>query len=473
MSVVTTAGPAATWRRRACLLGLALLALVVLVIALTLFQRWKERRDWREACAEADRLDPGWRWEDLEAKSVVLEEENSTVHVLAAAKLLPQGTRDHLKRVERAIQGKSPQNRLSPQVLTSLREALAASGPALAEARRLADCPSGRVPPHTSPLILNAGLDLRPFFDVSKNLLNPQLILQADSGNSAAALVAVRAMIYTSRPPANSNVFFGALIAGAAREYAVRGVEHVLAQGEPAPAALEATAQLLEEELNRPLLLAAFRGSRAEIEDDIRAMDEGLVSRAKLAESARFSNRRVWVSWAPVDRALNYLTGADFRLSNAAAELRYLTWVIERLKESPDGLRTRAAEWAAMRERLPGQTATVDAYARCVSDLSIMEARLRCAAAAIAAERFRRANGRWPTTLDELVPRYLSAVPHDPFDIKPLKLARRPDGIVIYSVGPDGKDDGGNLGGGQDRDLGLRLWDVKHRRQPPRARILY
>jgi hypothetical protein len=63
-------------------------------------------------------------------------------------------------------------------------------------------------------------------------------------------------------------------------------------------------------------------------------------------------------------------------------------------------------------------------------------------------------------------------VPRDPFDLGPLKLAGRPDGVVIYSVGPDGKDDGGAVwqaGNRTGSDLGVRLWDVDRRRQSPPA----
>jgi hypothetical protein len=102
-----------------------------------------------------------------------------------------------------------------------------------------------------------------------------------------------------------------------------------------------------------------------------------------------------------------------------------------------------------------------------------VEALFRAATAALAAEQYRRANSRWPGTLDELVPQFLTAVPRDPFDGRPLNLARRPDGLAIYAVGPDGTDDGGDVPGGyrQGRDDGVRLWDVGFRRQPPKVPI--
>src|SRR5205085_10642424 len=113
----------------------------------------------------------------------------------------------------------------------------------------------------------------------------------------------------------------------------------------------------------------------------------------------------------------------------------------------------------------------MDMFVKYLDNVAEDEGYFRSAAAALAAEQFRQARGRWPTTLDELVPEYLAAVPRDPCDLRPLRLARRPDGIVIYGVGRNGTDDGGDVGGGPSkaRDVGLRLWDVAQRRQPPLA----
>ena len=74
-------------------------------------------------------------------------------------------------------------------------------------------------------------------------------------------------------------------------------------------------------------------------------------------------------------------------------------------------------------------------------------ARVRTTQTAIAIERFRRAhNGDLPADLDQLVPTYLSSVPTDPFDGKPLRFKRLTIGYVIYSIGSDLRDDGGNEG---------------------------
>lgn len=51
-------------------------------------------------------------------------------------------------------------------------------------------------------------------------------------------------------------------------------------------------------------------------------------------------------------------------------------------------------------------------------------------------------HGRAPDTLAELVPRYLPAIPIDPYSGQPLVYRQRGDGYVLYSVGANGIDDG-------------------------------
>jgi hypothetical protein len=64
---------------------------------------------------------------------------------------------------------------------------------------------------------------------------------------------------------------------------------------------------------------------------------------------------------------------------------------------------------------------------------------------AMAVERFRRDRGNVPTALSDLVPQYLNDVPVDPFSGRPLLFRPSADAYTIYSVGPNQKDDGGDL----------------------------
>ena len=63
--------------------------------------------------------------------------------------------------------------------------------------------------------------------------------------------------------------------------------------------------------------------------------------------------------------------------------------------------------------------------------------------AALAVIRYQREHGRLPETLDDLVGEFLEHVPQDPFDNHPLRYVPKGDKFVIYSVGVNGVDDGG------------------------------
>ena len=90
-------------------------------------------------------------------------------------------------------------------------------------------------------------------------------------------------------------------------------------------------------------------------------------------------------------------------------------------------------------------------------------ARHRAAEVLLAATRERLASGTLPASIDALVPARLPSVPRDPFTTDaPLRLKATPEELLIWSVGPDGEDDGGpqkddeECDTGND-DIGLRM----------------
>lgn len=62
---------------------------------------------------------------------------------------------------------------------------------------------------------------------------------------------------------------------------------------------------------------------------------------------------------------------------------------------------------------------------------------------AFALAAYRADEGGYPAKLDELVPKYLPALPNDLFAGKPLAYKQEGKGYLFYSVGQNGKDDGG------------------------------
>ena len=102
----------------------------------------------------------------------------------------------------------------------------------------------------------------------------------------------------------------------------------------------------------------------------------------------------------------------------------------------------------------------------------------RMAATALAIRLYELDHGRRPGTLDELVPEYLTDVPRDPFDGGDGPLRYAPDAAParLYSIGPDGVDDGGAFvlksDGGVDegiRDQVFFLEGERPRRAPQAA----
>jgi hypothetical protein len=68
------------------------------------------------------------------------------------------------------------------------------------------------------------------------------------------------------------------------------------------------------------------------------------------------------------------------------------------------------------------------------------------AALACALERCRMAQGKYPSTLDPLVPQFMRKLPHDVINGAPLHYRLTNDGqFVLYSVGWNEKDDGGTI----------------------------
>jgi uncharacterized iron-regulated membrane protein len=71
------------------------------------------------------------------------------------------------------------------------------------------------------------------------------------------------------------------------------------------------------------------------------------------------------------------------------------------------------------------------------------EARSRLADLAVAVARHRLKHGGYPAKLDDLGPESAPLLVVDPFDGQPLRMIQADGGLVLYSVGPDGQDDGG------------------------------
>jgi len=71
------------------------------------------------------------------------------------------------------------------------------------------------------------------------------------------------------------------------------------------------------------------------------------------------------------------------------------------------------------------------------------DAQFHLAIASLALAAYRADHGSFPETLAELCPKYLAGLPRDIYGDGPFQYRRSADGFLLYSVGSNGRDDGG------------------------------
>jgi hypothetical protein len=95
--------------------------------------------------------------------------------------------------------------------------------------------------------------------------------------------------------------------------------------------------------------------------------------------------------------------------------------------------------------RHPISSMLIPNYAKALQTTVRNETQRRLTVVAIALQRYELRHYRPPSSLQELVPEFFSAVPIDPMSGEPLRYRLNPDGsFLLYSVGEDGKDDSGD-----------------------------
>jgi hypothetical protein len=434
----------------------------------------------KKVVGEIEAKEGKWRLEDLDAdRPVIPEGRNAATRVLAATPLLPADwPNERAASARTSARGKPPEKhyledwvaKLPPEVMlddrqdAELRAALDRAAAALAEARKLADLPEGRFVISYGPDPIATEL---PTQDIRRvvNLLRLGAILLAQANKADDALASCRAALNAGRSFDPPHSLVVQLVRIACTASALRTLERALAQGQPSAESLKAVQQLLEMEVAVPSLAIAVRGERGFVNRVMESLERGEVKSGQVLGSSG----RTGSSFE--DMTFYSLGGISMKRSHAWL-LRWLTQVMEAAQLPFEEQDRRLKELEAAGRTAPFLARLlVPAVFKVAEACQRTQAALRCAVGALAAERFRKAHGRWPDSLAQLTPEFLQKPLLDPYDGKPLRYRRVGDGVVIYSVGPDGRDDGGKL----DRnnpvtpgtDIGFRLWDVNKRRQAP------
>ncbi|MBL8794521.1 MAG: hypothetical protein JNM56_11495 [Planctomycetia bacterium] len=417
--------------------------------------------------AEADAADPGWPLEDWRWGRLPNHEGDPGLQALrAAATRLPEGWPE--PDLINDLRSVSRDARLPAATRARLHAALAEAESALAEARQLAaNAPAPARVSWQAPWSIDLG-QIQTFRPVNY-LLYYDALDRADQGDVDGALRASRAMLHGCRAIDGTALGIGFLVRLVNCEMALSAIEATLAWTQPADAALVDLQSLVAAEQRAPLLTEALRHERASLHWGFVALESGETPMSSVNYVAHGTNA---VRLPAVASAYDRLGTPMLRYVHAWL-LRYCgeMYAASRLPctEQPAALMQlrlmRTPRWWTV-----PPAANVLAFGPELFDHSLwMQARMRCILVALAVERHRLRTGAWPQSLDEVAPQPQPEAGTDPFDGEPLRYRRLPDGVAIYSVGPDLKDAQGHFD--QNRrlpgtDVGVRLWDAERRARP-------
>ncbi len=461
------AKPYRRWMKRVgcVLLVLLILAITLLILAACFLvpRHYLVKQRLEEAITELDSSDPGWRLADIEAaREQIPEEENSARVVVTAAKLLPRNW--PTPEFHEQFNHLSPEEQLAPDELARLTQELERVGPALNEARKLVNMPRGRHRITYKRNVLNTLLeDQQRSRNVVQLLLHDAL--QCDQRQDMkGALTSCQAALNAARSLGDEPLAISQLVRTAGVFLACQGVERALAQGELRAEDLTGMQNLLADEETFPELSIVARGERALWHEMFDAMESGDVSISEMADGRSDGNERLFGFVYRDNIRAQHPT--MLALMNRWIAIVQLPMSGQSEAEQQLNQEVRVLRGSAMLAALPlgGMPKLGDASRR-------KHALIRCTITALAAERYRLTHNKWPVSLDKLCPQFLNGVPSDPFDGEPLRYRRVEDGVIIYSISSDETDNDGNLDREHSNqpgvDIGIRLWDVAKRRQPP------
>jgi hypothetical protein len=489
------------WRLRRILVGLTIGGFITIAALCGgyAYLHFASNRDLIAALAETDQLDPYWRLEDLEAqrRPTPPANENGYEQLLAAvraapAKPWPQPSFPKFERDPEyqrfLINGMEKSlrtfDRLSPVLLNDeqarvLRAELERAKDAIGLLRKMVDFPSGRGPSlaKIEELASRAPVNYLLMLDAGKMLL-PDARVRIFDGDIAGALQDVIAVLHMSRTLEDRPTLMAQLVLRALQDVALDILELTLAGGSASEEELAVTQRELERAASTPGIVVGLRGERASINHFLEAAQTGEISKEDLR--SRISTVSTAGPGKGPDRLVESIRFALFYGNLPSERARALRGLNELIKIGQLPPRERLLALIDHKEQAPKRSKSYSAWTNTylgiqffnayLEDELSMEVALSCTIAAVAAERFRLANQRWPQSADELTPRYLKSAPIDLYSGQPLQFVRKGSELIIYSIGADQKDDGGTVSrtgiNARGKDIGFVLQEPAQRRRP-------
>jgi hypothetical protein len=313
--------------------------------------------------------------------------------------------------------------------------------------------------------------DWLPRYALLKSLVFPfraSACAELEAGHPDAALADVFTLFALGDTASSEPLLIGGLVRIAIGELGIQPVWYGLARHRWQDAQL---AQL-EARLAKLNIVAdlqrCWRGERAFA---LAALGEGgQPSESDQAVKAAGTNGTA--ASAP-DRTMRSLPGA-FRYQNLASLARTAQVLIDKFNPAGPSVRLSTNLEQEVRASLGKRTLynslarmLLPALSKSLEKTAYEQATVSLARVACALERHRLATGNYPEKLDALTPRFIDRLPPDPVNGEPLKYRRdAPDRFVLYSIGSNLKDDGGEVYRTEKRGLDWRQGDWVWRSEP-------
>jgi hypothetical protein len=450
--------------RRAFLRGVIVLAILVAgVAAFLLFRAWSETHRLGQLVTELDRTEPGWRLEDRTKPPLIPEEQNSAT-VLRKARL-PAGRKIVVDFDEFKLLPNQTLTAAQVEQLRAYREEVAES---LIEARKLTDFPEGRFAVIIAPDVISTLIPHAQDVREVARALHLDMAWQAQHGNFDQALANMHAARNASRVLKDEVFLISLVVRLAVLNESAGMLERLIGQGQPPPEQLLRAQELLQNEIVTEVWFDALAGERALMHELFTQIERGKVPLKNL-RSMIGVGRREWTEIV-ADQFIDLSVVAAHR------------WLLDQLSAmmathdlAPKERRAKLHDLDAKVAKAPHLAKLLmPSTKRAYDSVVRVQAKLAAAQTGLAVERFRAKHGRWPKQLDELVPGFLAKVLEDPCDGEPLRFRATKDGVVIYSVGPEGdftgagRDHPDALHANPHGDYEFRLWNVDQRRKPGR-----
>lgn len=427
-----------SWVRRHPVVTAILVLVVLLVAAVWIGHDQAERALERRIAAIRARGEPVTVQDMLSSQQNIPDEENMIKMLAAAARPTQTTNRTGLPYVGNAS--------LPPTGVRWPDATLKASEAYLARAVGVLNNLHKALDLEQSFVVVNWSTPANVPFSQLSELRRAAMILILESqlaaqlGRQEKAEVCMIEMLPLMRKLDGGNVILSALVQigyTAIMKDAIERTINSCGLGDVTLRELQAALQRAE---SVPNMKQAFIGERVIFLDTIQwERSSGAATGVAMTAQGCESFQHPW-NYIPVLPALDIAAGLDHyeRILNALSSPNEIE--IQKVGSLDAGLLQIPRYCIMSRILMPSLSHSIVVWIRTVGSN-------RALRAAIAAERFRLANGTWPVKLDALVPKYLDAVPLDPIDGKPIRYAIIPEGIKTWTISDDDKneDNGGDV----------------------------